>query len=114
MTPGEILRQLRKEQSMSQHQLAIVSGVSREWLASVELGRIPSPGASLLAKLARGLRMTTSELISVMGIAPMEPTSVDPKVTQEIQRFVQLVSQLDQPRREAVIAYMKSINALLG
>lgn len=114
MTPGALIRQTRKDKGMTQHQLAAASGVTREWLASLEKDRISSPGMNLLAKLARGLDMPAAELISLLGLTPSEPLRLDPEVNEEIQRFVKLVSELDQFRREAVVAYMTSINRLLG
>ena len=56
------LRTLRDKRNLSQRQLAALSGVSREYIARIELGQ-HDPTLSTLEKLAKALRVKVSALI---------------------------------------------------
>lgn len=56
------LREWRAKRKMSQRDLADVSGVSREYIARIELGQ-HDPTLSTLEKLAKALNVRVSKLI---------------------------------------------------
>ena len=56
------LKRLRAEREMSQAALAEKSGVSREYIARLELGQ-QDPTLGTLTKLARALKVTLGELV---------------------------------------------------
>lgn len=56
------LKRLRAERKMSQANLAEKSGVSREYIARLELGQ-QNPTLGTLEKLARALRVKVGELL---------------------------------------------------
>lgn len=59
---GDRLRKLRRQQSLTQEELAHTSGVSQEMIAKTEQGR-RHPRLTVLAKLAHALDVPLSELI---------------------------------------------------
>lgn len=56
------LKRLRAERQMSQAGLAKASGVSREYIARLELGR-QDPTLGTMQKLAKALKVTVGELV---------------------------------------------------
>jgi transcriptional regulator with XRE-family HTH domain len=56
------LKRLRAEREMSQADLAKVSGVSREYIARLELGQ-QDPTLGTLQKLAKALKVKVGELV---------------------------------------------------
>ena len=56
------LRALRDKRDLSQRELAALSGVSREYIARIELGQ-HDPTLSTLEKLAKALRVKVSALV---------------------------------------------------
>jgi transcriptional regulator with XRE-family HTH domain len=56
------LRQLRAERKMSQEALAEKAGISRVYLARMELG-LHEPTLSMLEKLAKALKVTVGKLV---------------------------------------------------
>ena len=59
---GHILRRLRTQRGLSQESLAHKSGLSRGFVASIELGKRKPTIVSLL-RLAHGLEMRPSQII---------------------------------------------------
>lgn len=62
MVFGHILRRLRMQRGLSQESLAYKSGLSRGFVASIELGKRKPTIVSLL-RLAHGLEMRPSQII---------------------------------------------------
>lgn len=56
------LKRWRAEREMSQADLAKASGVSREYIARLELGQ-QDPTLSTMRKLAKALRVTVGKLV---------------------------------------------------
>jgi transcriptional regulator with XRE-family HTH domain len=56
------LKKLRKSRGLTQAALAQKAGISREYLARLEMGR-HDPHLSRLRKLAKALRVKVSELV---------------------------------------------------
>ena len=57
------IKTLRADRGMTQEALAHKSGVSRQYIARLEIGR-HDPSLSTLAKLAKALRVTVGELVA--------------------------------------------------
>ena len=60
---GKVLRALRKERSLSQEELAFEAELNRQFVSLIELGQ-RSPSLGTIYKLAQGLGLTGSELLS--------------------------------------------------
>jgi len=56
------LKRLRADSKMSQAELAKASGVSREYIARLELGQ-QDPTLGTIQKLAKALKVTVGELV---------------------------------------------------
>ena len=56
------LKQLREERELTQEKLAKRSGVSHGYLARLEIG-MHDPSLSMLAKLAKALKVSVAELV---------------------------------------------------
>jgi putative transcriptional regulator len=59
---GTRLKQLRAEREMSQANLAKASGVSREYIARLELGQ-QDPTLGTMRKLAKAFKVKMAELV---------------------------------------------------
>lgn len=56
------LRQLREDAGLSQHQLAIKSGVGKTTISSIEIGQTSNPSVSVAFRLSRALRVSIEEI----------------------------------------------------
>jgi transcriptional regulator with XRE-family HTH domain len=61
-TVGETIRTLRDVQGLTQIELAVAAGIDRSHLARIETG-VVSPGLVTLAKVARALKVKSSQLL---------------------------------------------------
>jgi transcriptional regulator with XRE-family HTH domain len=59
---GERVRALRKERGLTQEALERASGVEQTTISGIERGRVKSPGADILRRLAAGLGVDVSDL----------------------------------------------------
>ena len=59
---GAVLRELRKEQNLSQEALALDSGIERNYISLLELGR-NSASIKMIFKLAPALGISATEFI---------------------------------------------------
>ncbi|MDA8040760.1 MAG: helix-turn-helix transcriptional regulator [Actinomycetota bacterium] len=64
---GSYLQQLRQERALSVRGLAARAGVDFSWLARLERGRIGSPDARSLWRVARALRVEVADLYLEAG-----------------------------------------------
>jgi transcriptional regulator with XRE-family HTH domain len=60
---GKVIRERRKELSLSQQDLADISGVDRAFLSNVERGT-KRPSFGLVSNIAKGLKLKFSRLVS--------------------------------------------------
>jgi transcriptional regulator with XRE-family HTH domain len=60
------LEQVRKQRKMSQNKLAMIAGVSHNYISELESGKY-EPTASVLCKLAQALGCTLDELVDCGG-----------------------------------------------
>lgn len=52
---GKTLKRLRVAQGLTQEQLAYKSGVTKDYLAKIERGKVQDPGFNLIASIATAL-----------------------------------------------------------
>lgn len=85
---GARVAQARKDQELTQQQLAERLGIAQQTLAHYEVGRLRVP-ASMLPVLAQLLGLTTEELLgqSVQTVSKRGPA---PRLQQQIERISQL------------------------
>jgi transcriptional regulator with XRE-family HTH domain len=81
----------RRASGLRREEVAQLAGLSVDYLARLEQGRASSPSPSVLAPLARALRLTDDErdhLYRVAGHAPPGPGRVDRHITPGVQRVL--------------------------
>lgn len=105
MKLAEQLRQLRSDRGLSLRELAEKSGLSNGYISLLENGRVESPSATVLGKLARALEVSLDDLLRAAGVQ-MEPPSapanrdVDPALASALRR-------LDAGAREQLLSYAR-------
>ena len=101
---GERIARLRKEQNLTQQQLADELGVAQQVVASYEIGRRRVP-VSTIPALATALAVPIESLLGVINSASKRgPT---PKLAQHMAR----ISQLPKPQQRFVIQVLESVLA---
>ena len=60
---GAVVRRLRRQQDLTQEQLARRAGVTQGHLSQIESGARPNPGALIVKRLARALDVPLAELL---------------------------------------------------
>jgi transcriptional regulator with XRE-family HTH domain len=101
---GGRIAQLRRDQNLTQQQLADELGVTQQVVASYEIGRRRVP-VSVLPVLARTLGTTVEALIGEKAApAKRGPT---PKLQQQMQRL----SALPKPKQRAVMEVLEAMLA---
>lgn len=64
MNIGLKVKQLRKKRGLSQHALAVSSGMQKDHISKIELGKILNIRITSLEKIAKGLGVQTRDLIA--------------------------------------------------
>src|SRR5436853_6266268 len=59
---GEVVRELRKAQGMSQEGFAAKVGIDRAYMGGLERG-VRNPSLTTMARVAKGLKMTVSDVL---------------------------------------------------
>lgn len=100
---GKYLAQLRKDRGLTQEQLETLSGVSRDYIASLELGRLKKPSTAHLLKLAKGLRRKPEEFYVAAGYIkdyknPKEEKPIDliRSIRADLHRLEKMVNFTEQ------------------
>lgn len=91
---GERLRELRKQQSLSQRELAALVGIDFTYLSKIEVGRMDPPSEAVIRKLAAVLGADEDELINLAGKVPKELKAV----LDENPQAVELLRVLSERR----------------
>ncbi|MDV6266679.1 helix-turn-helix domain-containing protein [Rhodococcus globerulus] len=81
----------RRARGLRREELAMLAGVSVDYIVRLEQGRATNPSAQLLGALARALRLTDEErdhLYRVAGVATPTPASLPRHVGPSVQRIV--------------------------
>ena len=101
---GSRISQLRKEQNLTQQQLADELGLAQQVIASYEIGRRRVP-VSTLPVLAKTLAVPIEALLGVTnGAAKRGPA---PK----LQRHIERISELPKPKQRFVMEMLDTVLA---
>jgi transcriptional regulator with XRE-family HTH domain len=123
LTPGEAglpAGHGRRTPGLRREEVAGLAGVSLDYLARLEQGRAQSPSASVLASLARALRLTDDErahLFRLAGQVEPGPGTINRHLTPSLQRLLDRLSDVPVMVVDAageVVAANPLANALMG
>jgi transcriptional regulator with XRE-family HTH domain len=67
---GEKIKQIRESKNISVRQAAIKADMSHSYLSQIENGLREIPSKKVLIKMAKGLRMTETEIFKIAGFIP--------------------------------------------
>lgn len=101
---GNRIAQLRKEQNLTQQQLADELGVAQQVIASYEIGRRRVP-VSTLPVLAKTLAVPIEALLGVASSTAKRGPA--PK----LQRHIERISQLPKPKQRFVMEMLDTVLA---
>src|SRR4051794_16995287 len=82
----------RRAPGLRREELANLAGVSVDYLARLEQGRAHNPSASVLASLARALRLSEDErahVFRVAGLMPPQSGSIDRTLTPGVRHVLE-------------------------
>ena len=100
---GARIAALRKDQGMTQVQLAEALGLSQQMVASYEVGRRRAP-VSLLPQIAQTLAVSLEELIGQKDLQPAK-RGLAPKLQQQIER----IQRLPRAKQRFVIEMLDTV-----
>ncbi|MEV7805195.1 helix-turn-helix transcriptional regulator [Microbispora sp. NPDC088329] len=81
----------RRAAGLRREELAMLAGISVDYVTRLEQGRASNPSASVVEALARALRLSGTErahLFRLAGLAPPGPETVSAYVTPSVQRML--------------------------
>jgi transcriptional regulator with XRE-family HTH domain len=110
----------RRVAGLRREEVAMLAGVSVDYVVRLEQGRGPQPSAQVLRSLARALRLDDderAELFHLAGSAPPLPGTVDDVVRPSVQRLMDRLVDLPVmllSARGDVLAWNAMSSALLG
>lgn len=101
---GSRIAQLRREQNLTQQQLAELLGTAQQQVASYEVARLKVP-VSMLPRLARALGVSLEALIGETE----PPAKRGP--TPKLQRHMERITQLPKPKQRFVLEMLETVLA---
>ncbi|HEY6888754.1 MAG TPA: helix-turn-helix transcriptional regulator [Solirubrobacter sp.] len=110
----------RRAPGLRREEVAQLAGLSVDYLARLEQGRASAPSPSVLAPLARALRLSDDErshLFRVAGLAPPGAGQIDRHITPSVQRVLDRLADVPVMVVDAawqLIAKNALATALLG
>jgi transcriptional regulator with XRE-family HTH domain len=110
----------RRVPGLRREEVAQLAGVSLDYLSRLEQGRADNPSPSVLASLARALRLTDDErnhLFRLAGHAEPRPGTIDRHIGPGVQRLLDRLADVPVMVMDAswqVIAVNPLASALLG
>jgi transcriptional regulator with XRE-family HTH domain len=81
----------RRAAGLRREELALLAGISVDYITRLEQGRASNPSAQVVEALARALRLSSTErahLFRLAGLAPPGPEQVPTYITASIQRLL--------------------------
>ncbi|MEV4200549.1 helix-turn-helix transcriptional regulator [Micromonospora globbae] len=81
----------RRAAGLRREELALLAGISVDYLTRLEQGRASHPSAQVVAALARALRLSGAErahLHRLAGLAPPGPHTMPTEITASVQRLL--------------------------
>ncbi|MEP9381933.1 helix-turn-helix transcriptional regulator [Nocardioides sp. KR10-350] len=110
----------RRVPGLRREELALLAGISVDYVVRLEQGRGPQPSAQVLTALARALRLDPSgrdELFYLAGAAPPAPGTIEmhvrPSVLRLIDRFTDLPAVVMSAKSD-ILAWNSMSSALSG
>ena len=103
---GKRIAQLRREQNMTQQQLAEVLGVAQQTLAHYEVARLRVP-ASMLPTLGEIFKVPMDALLD----RPTVATSSKRGPASQLQRSIERISTLPKPKQRFVLEMLETVLA---
>ena len=100
---GDIVRHYREELGLTQTELARLSRVKREYISSIELGRIGVIGPKTFASLHRVLKFPTWELMGAIGYP------LDEKHADILPSLAQLLEAMPEDQQYAVLGVVRAM-----
>ncbi|MGA5761441.1 helix-turn-helix transcriptional regulator [Nonomuraea bangladeshensis] len=85
----------RRAAGLRREELALLAGISVDYLTRLEQGRAANPSAQVVNALARALRLSPAErahLFGLAGLAPPGPRTVPAYITPSVQRLLDRMS----------------------
>ncbi|MEV0630825.1 helix-turn-helix transcriptional regulator [Nonomuraea wenchangensis] len=101
----------RRTAGLRREELALLAGISVDYLTRLEQGRAASPSAQVVEALARALRLSPAErahLFGLAGLAPPGPRTVPAYITPSVHRL------LDRMTGTPVVVYDASWTLLMA
>jgi transcriptional regulator with XRE-family HTH domain len=81
----------RRAAGLRREELALLAGISVDYITRLEQGRAASPSGQVVESLARGLRLSPDErghLFRLAGLVPPGPETVPAYITPSVQRLL--------------------------
>src|SRR5882724_2447006 len=81
----------RRAAGLRREELAMLAGISVDYVTRLEQGRATSPSAQVVEALARALRLSAEErshLFRLAGLVPSGPETVPAYITPSVQRML--------------------------
>lgn len=103
---GKRIAQLRRDQNMTQQQLADALGIAQQTLAHYEVARLRVP-ASMLPTLGEIFKVPVDELIG----KPATTRSSKRGPASQLQRSIERISELPKPKQRFVIEMLETVLA---
>ncbi len=89
MNFGERVRELRKEQGLSQRELAARSGIDFTYLSKIENARMEPPSEKVILNMAEALDADPDELVLLAGKIPSDIVGrIDAEMVKMLRRSV--------------------------
>jgi transcriptional regulator with XRE-family HTH domain len=98
---GERLATMRKEQHITQVQMAKLLGISQQQVASFECGRRKVP-VSILPKLSQILQVSVEEILGMKSVTKRGPASV-------LNRQVEQIRMLPRTKQKFVMEMLDTV-----
>lgn len=110
----------RRTRGLRREELALLAGISVDYLVRLEQGRATNPSPQVLGALSRALRLTTQErdlLYTLAGQAPPRRAAMTAQVPPSVQRLIDRLADLPLAVYDpawTVIAWSPAWAALMG
>lgn len=123
LTPAEAglpAGRVRRTPGLRREEVASMSGVSVDYLSRLEQGRAQSPSPSVLAALARALRLDSDERTHLFELAGQQPPgrgTIDRHITPSLQRLLDRLADVPVLVCDAaseIVAANRLATALIG
>ena len=102
-TPGERIKQRRKELSLRQGEFAKLAGIAQSTLSDLERGDSKLPSAAVLVRMAEVLQVSQAWIVTGKDGEITFPN------TQE-QELLSAFREMDDAKKAAFMAFLASIN----